>query len=222
MIYRNNLNSVIQKLTSEGYNINSVFDIGANKGNWTAHYEKIMPDAQFILFEANPKQSRPSKLSQKHKWFNTVLTKPGITEVEFYSIVGTGDSYFKEQTKAYDSIVPLKLPAITLDEIMKKYSLPYPQIIKLDTQGSELDILSGAEDVIKHVDIIVTEISMLPYNLGAPTFDDYMKFLSNCGLVPMGIEGINFVDNMLGQIDIVFMKKDIKIKYYGDDGFFRY
>ncbi len=221
MTLRNDLSSVIQKITSEGYVINHVFDIGANKGNWTAHYEKQMPNADFFLFEANSKQGRPSKLAQTHKWFNAVLSNEETTEVEFYSVTGTGDSYYKEQTKAYDSVSPLILQTITLDEMVRKHSLPFPQIMKLDTQGSELDILNGAKEVVANTDIIVTEISMLPYNLGAPTFDAYMKFLSDLGYVPMGIEGINFIDNMLGQVDIVFMKKDIKVKYYGDSGFFR-
>ena len=37
---QNNLNSIIHTLVSKGYNISSVFDIGANKGKWTAQYEK--------------------------------------------------------------------------------------------------------------------------------------------------------------------------------------
>lgn len=176
MALKNNLLSVIQTLTFKGYNIDCVFDIGANKGTWTAQYEPKLPNANFFLFEANPKHQRPRNLAAKHKWFNNVLSSPDIKEVDFYSIVGTGDSYYKEQTHHYNECDPLKLTTITLDEMVKEHSLPFPQLIKLDTQGSELDIMLGAEPIIKQTDIIIIEMAILPYNQGAPTFDDYINF----------------------------------------------
>ena len=219
---KNDLNSVIQKLTSEGYNISHVFDIGANKGQWTAQYEQKLQNAQFFLFEANPNHQRPPRLQPKHKWFNAALSNPETTEVDFYSISdvkrrGTGDSYYKEQTHIYEKCVPLKLVTTTLDIIVKKYSLPFPQLMKLDTQGSELDILAGAKATIKHTDIIVTEVAVSPYNRGAPTFNDYIKFLVDLEYVPIGLEQIHTVDNTLVQVDVVFLKQHIKAKYYGNN-----
>lgn len=221
MALKNNLESVIQHLTAGGYRLDSVFDIGANKGNWTAHYTRLLPNAIFCMFEANPKHTRPGKVGQQHKWFNVVLSSPDVTEVEFYSIAGTGDSYYKEQTRAYDTCTPIKLPTITLDKMVDKHSLTYPQLVKLDTQGSELDILKGASKVIEHADIIMTEAAIMAYNKDAPNFDDYIKFFTERGYVPVGINEIQFADNILVQCDIVFLKKEIKTKYYGDKNFLR-
>lgn len=220
MTLRNDLSSVIQHLTSKGYKIDTVFDIGANKGMWTAQYEQILHSAQFTLFEANPNHNRPSNLKQRHNWFNAVLSNPETSEADFYSIIGTGDSYYKERTSAYDNIKPLKLPTVTLDTMVKEHSLNLPQLMKLDTQGSELDILRGGSNVLNGTDIIVTEVAILPYNTGAPCFDDYIKFLDGLGFVPMGLEGFHFVDNMLAQLDVVFLKQNIKTKYYGNQKFF--
>lgn len=222
MSFRNDLPAVIQTLTSKGYNINSVFDIGANKGTWTLQYEKLLPQATFHLFEANPAHPRPARLSQKHSWFNAVLSSPETTEVEFYGISGTGDSYYKEDTQAYQSCVPIKLPTTTLSAIVHKYSLPLPQLIKLDTQGSELDILKGAADVISHVDILMTEMAVLPYNKGAPTFDQYMSTLTHLGFVPVGVERVHQADNIVIQLDMVFLKTHIKTKYYGATKFWNW
>lgn len=223
MSFRNNLNSVISTLISNNYIIDCVFDIGANKGRWTEQYALQLPNAQFCLFEANPHHTRPKNLSSKHKWINVVLSKPGVSSVNFYisnnKYSGTGDSYYKEQTTAYNTCKPTSLKAATLDSIVKEYSLPFPQLIKLDTQGSELDILSGSSEVIKQVDIIITEMAIMPYNKGAPNFNDYINFFITRNYVPVGINEIQFADNILVQIDIVFLKKHIKEKYYGDRGF---
>lgn len=220
MDIKNNLVSVIQTLTSKGYNITSVFDIGANKGKWTAFYEIRIPNASFILFEANPHHQRPVTLKQKHKWFNAVLSSPETKEVDFYSIDGTGDSYYKEATKHYKNCMPIKLPTSTLDTMATEHSLPLPQLVKLDTQGAELDILSGGSAVINHADIVVMETPVLPYNQGAPSFDDYINFMVKCGFVPIGVDDIQFANGMFSHLDIVFLKKNIKNKYYGDNHLF--
>ena len=213
----NDLTSVIKRLLSGGHKITHVFDVGANRGTWTAQYEPELPNAHFSLFEANPALPRPPKLDTKHSWFSGVLSSPEIKEVEFYSISNTGDSYYKENTKVYDDCSPIKLQTTTLDEMVTTHNLVFPQLLKLDTQGSELDILQGATDIIPHVDMLVTEVAIMPYNKGAPTFADYIKYLTNFGFVPMGFEKIHHADNMLVQVDVVFLKKNIKDKYYGNN-----
>ena len=218
MTLRNDLTSVVQHLTSKGYVINSVFDVGANKGRWTAEYNQLLPNATFCMFEANPNQQAP-KLATNHKWFNSVLSDPDTTEVKFYSISGTGDSYYKERTVVYDNCTPLILPTTTLDKLVAKHSLPPPQLMKMDTQGSELDILKGANNILSGVDILVTETAILPYNDGAPTFNDYLNTMSTLGFVPVGIEEIHIALNLLVQLDVVYLRREIKEQYYGDNKF---
>ena len=221
MLLKNNLNSVIQHLISGGYNITSVFDVGANAGRWTAIYSKLLPKALFCMFEANPNQASPT-LASNHRWFNAVLSSPEVSKVEFYTISGTGDSYYKEQTKAYTSCIPITLPTTTLDKLATQHNITPPQLMKIDTQGSELDILRGAVESIKSVDILVTETAVLPYNKGAPNFNDYLSAMSELGFVPIGIEEIHISNNILVQLDIVYLKQDIKEKYYGNNGFLQF
>lgn len=213
----NDLKSVIRHLLSKKYTITHVFDVGANRGTWTAQYESELPTAQFSLFEANPSLSRPPKLNSKHSWFSGVLSSPETKEVEFYSVSNTGDSYYKEDTRVYNKCTPIKLPTTTLDAVVEEHNLPLPQLLKLDTQGSELDILRGSTTIIPHVDILVTEVAIMPYNKGAPTFADYIKYLTDFDFVPMGLEKIHHADNMLVQVDVVFLKKNTKDKYYGNN-----
>jgi len=218
------LHSVIHNLTTNGYAITHVFDVGANKGRWTEAYEPALSAAHFSLFEANPKHTRPDRLAARHGWFNVVLSAPDINEVDFYSISGckasrdgTGDSYYKEDTQVYNDCSPIKLTTSTLDDVAKRHSLQSPQLIKLDTQGSELDILRGAADILERTDIIVTEAAILPYNKGAPSFSDYINFMDGLDFVPVGLDEVHFADDMLLQADVVFLRKRVKSKYYGDN-----
>jgi len=212
-MYKNNLKSVIQHLTSQGYQISCVFDVGAHSGKWTQLYEKLLPNSKFILFE--PIQRIPNTI--EHKSFKVLLSDKSGETIAFYSISGTGDSYYKEDTKVYDKCNVIKFTAYTLDDLIEIHNIPLPQLIKLDTQGSELDILKGATRAIKSVDILITEIAVLPYNIGAPTFTDYIEYLTNLNFIPVGLEKIHIIDNSLVQVDLVFLRKHIKDQYYGSN-----
>lgn len=220
-MYHNDLKSVIKHLQNKNYVIDCVYDIGANKGNWTNEYSKLLPNATFVCFEANPNHTKP-KSYKKHYWFNEVLSDSDDRVVDFFikdDSLGTGNSYYKEQTTAYSECNPMQLKTKTLNTLVKEHSLPKPKIIKLDTQGSELDILKGASNIIKNADIIISEISILSYNKGAPVFSDYISFMDKLDFLPIGIDEIHFIDNMLIQMDIVFMRTSMKNKYYSTNNF---
>ena len=53
-------------------------------------------------------------------------------------------------------------------------------MIKIDTQGSEIDILKGGTELIKRTQVIMLEVDIghIKYNLGAPGKAEVMKFLS--------------------------------------------
>lgn len=73
-MFRNNLEEIIKQLHQHNHKIHNVFDIGANKGTWTAHYETKLPGSTFYMFEANPNLQFPNKVNKKHKWYNIVLS----------------------------------------------------------------------------------------------------------------------------------------------------
>lgn len=218
---RNRLASVIEVLQKNNHPINTVYDIGANKGSWVKHYEEILPNSHFVCFEANSAWPKPKIIRSTHEWHHSVLTKPGVDFVEFYNRKGTGDSYYKEDTTFYDGIDGVKVPATTLDNLVLSKSMKKPDLIKMDTQGSEIDILEGAKETIKDTAVIQIEVSVLEYNKGAPNFYDYINYMIDIGFLPIGIEDVHLNDNILMQFDVVFMRKELKFKYYGNAGFWK-
>ena len=85
-----------------------------------------------------------------------------------------------------------------------------PDFIKIDTQGSELDALEGAKESMKNCIAVMSEVPIVKYNKGAPPMPDYIYFMKCHGMVPVGIEEIQVQDNILVQIDILFVKKSLK------------
>ena len=215
-LYKQKLNSIILHLLDNKIEINSVYDVGAYQGEWTKALKKTsLKDSKFFLFEANAQNEIYLKNSG-HKYFINVLSDKN-KEVKFFSKVHTGDSYFLEKTNFYeDTIIPKTLKTITLNEIQTKTQIPFPDFIKIDTQGSEIDILKGGNQILNNCKVILLECPIISYNIGAPQLSDYIEYLGSINYLPLDVTEIHHLDKVLIQADIIFLKKDIFQKIYKD------
>ena len=218
-LYNHRLNYNLLNLLHKGLKIEIIYDIGAYRGKWSSFLNNTsLKNKKFFLFEANEKNGEYlDKLD--FKYFLKVLSDKS-KDVEFYSQLSTGDSYLLEQTNFYENnIKPTIKRTISLDELVKKENLPYPNFIKIDTQGSELDILKGSQQSISECSLIYLECPIIEYNLKAPNINEYIKYLDSIGFVPYDICEIHRMDNILIQIDILFIKKSILKKIHPEKKF---
>lgn len=162
-------------------NVNVIYDIGANKGQWRSKASKKFPFARIESFEA-------SSLALKYNFHHALLSDSNDRVVNWYERQGTGDSYYKEKYgNAYDGIQPQKRSCCTLDTYVKDKNLARPDYIKIDVQGSELDVLRGASWVLETCHTIDSELPIIGYNQGAPNIQQYLDFFENAGFLPFEI-----------------------------------
>lgn len=74
-----------------------------------------------------------------------------------------------------------RVPTMRLDTFMKINNLKYIDLLKLDTQGNELDILESAGDFIDTIEVIRTEVEFVPIYKNQPLFHDVSVFLHQHG-----------------------------------------
>lgn len=220
---------LLREVESAGNKINTVYDIGANDGRWFRSYKPHLKNSTFIMFEANPQinynpASEPFIGTLNDKFFNQVLSNEDDKEVDYYILdaglqkENTGNSYYKELTPNYSQGRSISLKTKTLDTMIAENNLPYPDFIKMDTQGAEVDIMNGAKQALKHCKILVTEIPLARYNDGAPKINEYFDTLYEHGFIPSGVDHIAIRKGVFNQMDVVFIKKDIvqKVHKYKD------
>jgi len=207
--YDHKLNHNLLDLLKKGLRIDVIFDIGAFRGEWSKLLNKTsLKNKNFYLFEAN-EENREYLKSSGFKFFLNVLSNRS-KEVEFFSRASTGDSYLVEQTSLYKKgFKSILKKTISLDELIKKEKLPYPDFIKIDTQGSELDILKGSQECTSKCSLLYLECPIIEYNLKAPNLNEYISYLSSINFVPFDICEVHKIDNILIQVDILFIKKNI-------------
>jgi FkbM family methyltransferase len=71
------------------------------------------------------------------------------TDVVSSSLLQTGDES--------QPTTPISVQMLTIDDAIARLGLPHPQVIKIDTQGSELSILKGAVKTLPKVDVLFLE-----------------------------------------------------------------
>ena len=75
----------------------------------------------------------------------------------------------------------VRVPSITLQDFMERSGLDHLDLIKLDTQGNELDILKSAGPYLGAVSVVMVEVEMIPLYKEQPLFHDVAKFMADNG-----------------------------------------
>lgn len=216
MIPASNLTSYLRKIKAAGLEIDTVYDVGACTGRWAkSMMQSVFFDSKFYLFEANPSYL-PSLQNIPNTFVHGgVLSNPGRETVEFYAGGDTGDSYYKETTTHYDARTPVTLKCRTLDSVIKEHNLPIPQFLKIDTQGSELDVLKGARQILSKTDIIYMECPIIEFNSKAPNIQEYLSYMKAHSYIPTDVLEIHRAEEVLLQIDIMFIRAETRDRLFG-------
>ncbi len=112
------------------------------------------------------------------------LLEPDRRFTTFYQPTGMIDYCWSEATRAAKI---LEVEGVTLDQATLDPAVPAPDVLTLDTQGSELEILGGASRLLaEHVLAVVTEVEFQPMYKEQPLFGDVCSFLSNAGFYFVG------------------------------------
>jgi FkbM family methyltransferase len=117
--------------------------------------------------------SGTSKLYVTKKPSSSSLYPPNPEVMAVYSHGGYGD---------LDKVV--ELPTLTFADFFKQHARPAPNLLKLDTQGAELDILkSMAPENWNDLLALQTEVEFVEAYRGQPLFHDVDAFMRGQGFI---------------------------------------
>jgi FkbM family methyltransferase len=188
----------------------SILDIGANVGQFYNEIKNIFPNSYYYLIEGS--ESCEVVLETFNVDYSICLLSDTEKEVDFYIRKNeprcTGNSIYRENTSFYDDdqIIVEKKQTKTLSNLLNNQTF---DLIKIDVQGSEIDIINGGLDIIKEAKGILMEVSLMEYNQNAPTKDFVYEYMDNLGFKPVELIGnINHpLTYELIQQDILFLNK---------------
>ena len=186
-IFMNEVEDEILKYSKKEDKI--VFDIGCYRGGFTKNFikneKKIGIESTFFLFDPNPNTKnylKPILQNEKIKYYNLAIDNSNAQKTfylnKFFEPSGSSlnttirdDKKWKNTRKIFMQIFqPLKkikdfseinVQTQTLDSFCLDKKIENIDVLKIDTEGNELNVLKGAKRLLSEnkINLIYTEIS---------------------------------------------------------------
>jgi FkbM family methyltransferase len=129
-----------------GFNPRVVYDVGAFNTSFANLVNEIFPDTRVILFDAC-KDNASKMVGYEH--YNCCLGNTD-REVDFYELDDKIKSYYKPKT--FDDAKNTRTTRVKiekLDDVVMKYGLPFPDLVRIDCCGSEKDVIGGCMSTLQ-------------------------------------------------------------------------
>jgi len=195
----------------------TVLDIGANRGQFALVARHRFPDAALLCFEPLPEPRErlertvggnghvrvfPYALGDRS---GSTLFRVS-TEDDSSSLLPTTEAQramFPGSATAYEIDIEIR----RLDDLIEPTSLARPILVKIDVQGTELDVLRGSGALRDVVDDLLIECSFIELYEGQPLVGEVIAFLSEWGMQVGGVHNVvSTPDGRCAQADLHFTR----------------
>lgn len=159
-----------------------IYDIGACVLHWTRKAVEVWPSAKYYLFDA-AESSHPFFGATPYSYYIGPLSDVDGKTVKFYQDNQNpgGNSYYKETTGHYNEDHAIMKTAFTLDTVIEYNKWEWPDLIKMDIQGAELDVIKGSPKAFASAKDVILEAQHVDYNEGAPKADEIIAYMKTIG-----------------------------------------
>ena len=210
----------LEPLKLDGYAPRTLLDVGANVGEFTREFLHAFPDCVPTLIEPNPYCE--DELSRLPFERHMVAASSEAGEAELFLsrdwLVSTGASLYRENSHYFrdELLVQRTVPKARLDDLLAGRRFDF---VKIDTQGSELDVLRGGETVLRQADYILLEISVVDFNAGAPRAEEVFSQLASMGFAPAAVTEVHRLEEVrpdgVLQMDFLFKRRAARPSQFG-------
>lgn len=154
----------LRQLQKIGVEPRHFFDIGACNGAWTRFVQLDFPNARFDMFEPLSdhapilRKRLDETVDGKRCWLHKIAlgSETKRTTMFVYPDNPAASTALELGFQPEDAN-PIEIEMMTVDDAVDKLALPTPDVIKMDTQGCELNILKGARKILPHVQVLLLE-----------------------------------------------------------------
>jgi FkbM family methyltransferase len=221
-IYDSNLNLIN---TIKQKKINTVIDVGANEGQFATKIINSGFEGNIISFEplssAHTKLLNIVKSFKSHNKVNWIAEKRmAIGNKNKKTIINiSGNSESSSILKILPKHTSLKPTSITVgkEDVMMKKMDNYldlvskqngPYLLKIDTQGYEMEVLKGSKNILNIVSYLLVEVSLVELYQGQKLLKDILDFLSKKNFKIWSVDRVmgNKKTGQTYQLDIFFCK----------------
>jgi FkbM family methyltransferase len=184
-----------------GRPVGCVFDVGANVGHTALKYSAAFPGAAIYTFEPDREVFRQLQSAVRHlphvhpvnaalgrAHGEATLFRSKFSETNSLRVKAAGAEQYVLDRASFDPVGSEVVDVMTVDDFCAAHHIDRIDLLKLDTQGHEIEVLAGAARMLSatSVPLIYAEVSFVPLYESQPLFPEVYQYLH--------VRGYRFVD----------------------------
>jgi FkbM family methyltransferase len=190
----------------------TIIDVGVAYGSPWIY--SAFPNAKYFLIDPTP-QSLPFMRKWAERLNADVINLAlGNTDGSVRIRIRpdhSGSSIFSE-VGVVDISEEVVVPMRRFDTLVKQFDRP--SLAKLDVQGAECLVLEGMGELVKELDCVIIETSLIPTLHESPDITDVIALMKSRGFVLYDVVGIvrRPLDEAMAQVDAVFVPENSPLR----------
>lgn len=230
IVKHNSFDAIIYYIIENILNVKNkiiIFDIGANDGGSIKRFKKYFPFSNIHSFEPTEHlvKKMKSSINLDDIKINQIAVGKENSKRKFYFYNSHRvNSFFPMEEKSKYKIQRTKeklkvseekfeeVKVITVDHYCEENKISYINLLKIDTQGSEAEVLQGAKNILKKqlVDVIELEYILGIAHVNSNSLYDIEKSLYEFGYKLIAIESSGNVLSFSNyQTNLIYVKNEI-------------
>jgi FkbM family methyltransferase len=176
-----------------------IFDVGANIGQTAHFYRAIYPDSSIYCFEPVPStfdELRSNLKTDSKVKCNCFALGSANESFEIKTVTGASSvvnslSYDFQETvgRSGQETLIQSIEVIRLDDYVSRENIDHIDILKIDTEGFEMQVLAGATETLQNqrATVILCEAGFMKQNTRNTYFVDLHEKLESYGYALFGM-----------------------------------
>lgn len=209
------------KMLLPRYQIDTVIDVGANVGQFATSVRGLNPNVYIHSVEPNPAvyKTLAAQAVNDKRWLTHECALGRLrgkvmlnvtASSDFSSCLPVNEFGTKRFNEGVEITGVVEVELRTLDElvgVIPRETAGARLLLKLDTQGFDMEVLLGATEVLKNVQVIVTEAALQPIYAGAKLFPEMLDFMEKNGFALSGFFPVSRSNDLrIIESDCVFVR----------------
>lgn len=191
----------LESLKQGGLQPTTILDVGVEQGTPELLY--TFPDAKHVLIE--PVREHEAlirgayrRIRNVHIVWAAAHSEAGIGSLSVTRSLDTA-TLRPSVGERWNPELSRQVELVTLDALCEKDEIEGPYLLKVDVDGTDLEVLKGAQRVLGDTDCVVIESS-------SEQIVERASFLQDQGFFLWGIVDVGFKREVLYQMDLVFLR----------------
>lgn len=192
-----------------------LFDVGANVGQTIKDFKEVFNNSTVHAFEPSPDTFNILKTNTTHfkdvvYWNYGVGSTSGDLLLNEYNHSNTNSflDIHNYENKNLKSTSQVKV--ITIDQFIRDNDIKKIDVLKIDTEGFELEVFKGAETSLKSgkIDLLFFEVNFIETHKDSPKMSQLWDFITEIGFKLVSIYPVVHKKNMAVYTNVLFKYKN--------------